>query len=1063
MWIRSFGLAFGSTLQSLVVVSAVFFTGMALGSSLAARLSRRIRHPLRLYAVLEVSIGCWALLSFPLLEHSHVLYAVSTSLGPSAESWFEGAAAMLLLAPPALGMGMSLPLLVAGFDQDRTGRRTAALYAVNTAGAVLGTLITGMVLIALAGHLGALAVGCALDLAAAVLILLAQRGRAGNLSAPSLARASPVTATVPRAAMLLAAVLGFTGMGYEVLYFRTLHLVLMGTLETISTVLATYLLGLVVGSALYHRLSRHGRPSWTHIGYLILAQVALALITTTLMTVLGWWSLAVSDSGGLLALLQRVGLSSLVLLPVASLSGALFPAVVDACGDEGGGHLVGRLLASNTVGAVIGSLGVGAAMVPRLGTTASFYLVLLVALSTAVAIGLSATKRHLVVGALGLLGLASVAWPGVDLARLSLLRVVPRATLWRSLGALEQITDQTVFAAEGAHGTVTLVEEPPKTWTLYIDGLPQASRQLSRPRYSRESVLLGSIPAALARHRSRALVIGLGGGVTAEALVAAGVEQVDVVEIEPRVVEALRHVSDGVPPAEQLPGVRILQDDGRDLLQRNHYAAVPARYDVIASQPTHWWLSGVGNLATEEFYRLAQESLTEGGVYFQWINTQRMTEEVLRGVVHSMSAVFDEVVLLAAEQRGLFYLAGTRGALVLDADRVAHVLQRPELTALCGASPRTVEDLLALVVLSGAPPAGAVTPRNRDRDALIETHLAHVAADRYIDLSAMQPALLDRLGPAPGWLTGDESAFRAFLLSAAERRLMTPGGMPAWITGIPEEGLRRDAVWPSVTRLAVEAASGAVGPCMSHYLQARRLIVDGQIEEALLGLDRICRDQPDDEGAQRAARFAALLNLERRRCALGLEQVERIPTPRPEDLLLRGLLVACLGRDPEEFYRPALDRWSAPAPPGPAMRWAAERGHPILATLLARVRVEETMDPDALQAALLVGAKQADPSVLVQLARRWLQALAQRQQRLHHWAMQAEKAGDAGTVQRLNRAVLDMARDDLEATVHLVRSLHRAGDTTQASRVAAEFVQRAPDPDSARRLLLSEVLDDEAR
>src|SRR5262245_30898865 len=150
VWVRRLGFTFGTTTEAVSTVLAVFFAGLALGNAVAAGQLRRIRRPLELYAFLELGIGLYALLSVPLLGALDGIHAlVGVGLSPAALAAVRVAGSALVLLPPTLAMGATLPVVARALvSEDATlGRWSAILYAANTLGAVLGAYLCGFWLI----------------------------------------------------------------------------------------------------------------------------------------------------------------------------------------------------------------------------------------------------------------------------------------------------------------------------------------------------------------------------------------------------------------------------------------------------------------------------------------------------------------------------------------------------------------------------------------------------------------------------------------------------------------------------------------------------------------------------------------------------------------------------------------------------------------------------------------------------------------------------------------------------------------------------------------------------
>jgi len=173
IWTRLLGFAFGTTTEAIGTVLAVFFGGMAIGNWLAARRIGRVARPLRVYALLELGIGAFALGSLPLLLRLDALYAVvGVDQSSAAIAMIRLVAAALVLLPPTIAMGATLPVVARGVvaSDDTLGRWSAILYAANTLGAVSGAYLCGFWLIPAFGLTGSVILAGVVNLLIAQLV-----------------------------------------------------------------------------------------------------------------------------------------------------------------------------------------------------------------------------------------------------------------------------------------------------------------------------------------------------------------------------------------------------------------------------------------------------------------------------------------------------------------------------------------------------------------------------------------------------------------------------------------------------------------------------------------------------------------------------------------------------------------------------------------------------------------------------------------------------------------------------------------------------------------------------
>ena len=163
VWVRVLSLAVGSTSTAMSLVLSIFFFGLAAGSYLAGKYSKKIKNPLWFYGLIEGLIGLYAFALIYVLLGFHQILAFLPMVGPYAHlgTAAKFALVFLLLVVPTVGMGASLPLLIRLFVDDAqksekqksNGSFISLLYGINTLGAVLGAFSASFVLIPKTGLL----------------------------------------------------------------------------------------------------------------------------------------------------------------------------------------------------------------------------------------------------------------------------------------------------------------------------------------------------------------------------------------------------------------------------------------------------------------------------------------------------------------------------------------------------------------------------------------------------------------------------------------------------------------------------------------------------------------------------------------------------------------------------------------------------------------------------------------------------------------------------------------------------------------------------------------------
>ena len=377
VWIKRASLVFGSTTFALSTVLAVFFAGLALGSEIFGRLGRRIRRPVRMYAMLELALAAMALISlrvFGWLEAPYgVLYRTlmdgvepSAGVSPALLAARIGLVAVVLL-PPTVAMGGTLPLFVRQFVVGGEGlsRRVGFLYGVNTLGAAVGTAAAGFLLLPVLGLQGTIMVAAALNITAGG-IALSLKFDSDVVSETAPPPRSSGAASRRLAAMAgLFLLTGLAALAAEVVWSRFLSLMVRNSVTTYTLALAVVLTGIVIGSWLAGRLWDRRVPLVPAFAVLQ-AGAGLVLLTVTGLSAEFWLGLG----GGVAPFV-------LLMLPPAILSGASFPLAIKLATAEGADVVrsVGRLTALNTVGGIMGSLAAGFWLLPGLGLEVALRIV----------------------------------------------------------------------------------------------------------------------------------------------------------------------------------------------------------------------------------------------------------------------------------------------------------------------------------------------------------------------------------------------------------------------------------------------------------------------------------------------------------------------------------------------------------------------------------------------------------------------------------------------------------------------------------------------------------------
>ena len=765
LWARMLGLVFGVTTLAISAVLAAFMGALALGSALAARFAPRINRPVRVYALIEIVVGVYALAVPMLFRGVDRIYAeIWAGAWQNLHPGFYGSAlsrfalASVVLIIPTTLMGATLPVLARAVTTSR--RRTisvTSLYTLNLVGAIAGTIAAGFVLLPTLGVSLTIWIAASINLfigLGALLLESRDRGPQTVLESEAVEETfvEPVSdygATGMTFWLFCAVTSGFVTISMQVVWSRLLAMIIGSSTYAFSIVLALFLTGLSLGAYFVSRRKSLDTRALRLMVFVVEVLTAASLFLSirianaapTLLVNAGF-RLGISSWTGLLAL-QIVVAALLILIP-AVLMGMVMPMVLKwaekstpAASSEKPGRarstsrLVGLSYAMNTLGAIAGSIATAFLLIP--GTTTRFTIFCITSLCLVVA-GIAyeprrlnadrALVRSLSIGATAvMIILTFVVWPRLNLNALSAgaydcyVRVLAKAR-----GDVPEDTrndraenHQLLMFQEGRSATVSVRRDWGIT-SVAINGRTNASDGDDMPT----QVMLGQLGLLTAPRLNNALIVGFATGVTAGSVLQWPMNSVDCVEIEPAAVASSRYFEhvNNKPLAD--PRLHIILDDARTYLRTNS-----TRYDLIISEPSHPWVPGVANLFTREFFSLGNERLRDDGVFVQWLQMYQLSTESLRSVLATFHEVFPHVLVfrVRGDTKGKdLILLGSRQALNLD--RVAKRISNPRVAAdLARVGIKNVEDVRGWFITDETQlgPAVAGATINTDDNMHVET------------------------------------------------------------------------------------------------------------------------------------------------------------------------------------------------------------------------------------------------------------------------------------------------------------------------------------------------------
>jgi len=761
VWLQLLQLVIGSSAASIAVLLGTFMGGMCLGSIAVPRLISGRKHPLRLYALLELGTGLFGLAVLFGLPYVQYLYTATIGHGfPGI--LLRSAASAICLLPPTVMMGATLPAIARWIESTpQAASWWGFFYGGNIAGGVFGCLLAGFYLLRI--H----------DMATASYVAVLINGAVAAASL-ALARFVPweqpaaVLESAPRApgswpVYFAIALSGMCALGAEVVWTRTLSLMLGPTVYTFSIILGVFLAGLGLGSSAGSVLARkHGNPRMLLALCQLLQIITVAFAAYMLADFLPYWAGHVDTlASPWIGFLSDLGRSSIAILPAAILWGASFPLALAsvASPDRDAGRLVGEVYGANTVGAILGSIGFSLIFIPRIGTQHSEQLVIALSFLAAIVLQKLSAKTAGAILAAGLVAwsVPAIPWKLIAFGR----RLATTPGNWTPL-----------YVAEGMNSSIAYTKYEGVTTYFHVSGKTEASAE---PQDMRLQRLLGHLPALLSTKPKSILVVGCGAGVTAGTFVVhPEVEHITICEIEPL-----------IPPASAIyfsrenhnvmhdPRTRIVYDDAR------HYILTTTeKFDIITSDPIHPWVKGIAPLYSTEYFELVKKHLNPGGFVTQWVPLYESNVETVQSEIATFFDAFPNGTVwgnLNTDGQGYdVVLVGQEGPLKIDLDAIQQRLDRPEYKPVAESMREvgytSAVDLLSTYAVQASDLRGWLRHAqiNRDRNLRLQ-YLAGMGLDQYL-----APAIYDQIlrlsSPPSNIFTGSPESLRALHTAMAAPR-----------------------------------------------------------------------------------------------------------------------------------------------------------------------------------------------------------------------------------------------------------------------------------------------------
>ena len=721
IWSHYLGLFLGHAAYAQALVLAIFMGGMAAGAALVSYAGGGWKNLIRRYAIIEAVIGCLALIFHGVfvgvmgLSYDVIIPAIGNSAAIEVYKWLLAA---LLILPQTILLGMTFPLMSGGIIRrfpGADGHILGGLYFTNSIGAAVGVLFAAFLILPWVGLMGAMLVAGVLNFVVAILawFLCRQDEQVPVLGVRQLGDDEKSSSTLLKIVLAATFFSGAASFAYEIVWIRMLSLAVGTTLHAFELMLASFIAGIAFGGLwVRSRADKSGDPiklvGWLQVLMGLTALSSLYFYSNSFAWV-GYLmsSLSQSDGGYTIFNLGTGIIAILIMMPAAFFAGTTLPLfTVILLRGRHGESSIGRVYAWNTLGAILGVFLAIHFLIPVLGLKLALISAALVDIIIGLALLRYRAFENRDMQRLGLCALVVLVCVGLSVLKVPFDPLRLSSGVYRSGVAALPETTQIPFYRDGKTASVSSSFTANGIATIATNGKPDASIQMNDnldPTADEPTmVLAAALPLAYLDQVRTAAVIGFGSGLTTHTLLAdRQIQRVDTIEIERAMIDGAKIFGHRVERAYSDPRSNIVIDDAK-----SYFSGEQHKYDLIVSEPSNPWISGVGALFSEEFYEFVPQFMNEDGIFLQWLQLYEIDEALVGSVLNALTPAFGDYHAYLSNNADLLIVA-SMSELPEDVDfaklyqsQIANDLRRvgfsdPEQIAFRQVADRRVLDALA--------------------------------------------------------------------------------------------------------------------------------------------------------------------------------------------------------------------------------------------------------------------------------------------------------------------------------------------------------------------------------
>ncbi len=701
IWTHYLKLFLGHAAYAQTLVLSIFMGGMAIGAWIAGRYISKLSNALIAYGWVEGFIGLFALIfhvifnQFLDFSYERVMPHISSVWGIHLYKWITGA---LLILPQSILLGATFPLMSAGLIQrlpNSSGRVLGLLYFTNSFGAAVGVLTNGFILVQLVGLQGSMIFAGLINLVLALVVsLLAKKTTSlpicNEIISNKQEKRDENTSSVgisPSVCPLFFIVL-FTGLAsfmYEIGWIRMLSLVLGSSTHSFEVMLSAFILGLAIGGFIIRNHADRFKNPLHMLGRIQVTMGIFALLTLLFYKTQAFAGMSTflsnikrTEETYLLFNLYSFILAVIIMLPATICAGMVLPLITNILYKKGSGAgVIGRIYAWNTFGSILGVFVAVQLVMPAFGVKQ----VIVIGAAIDILLGLVLLKKYAPIKnnkkrkELIFAAIFSLSFIGFFAAYFQFNSNLLASGIYR-YGVVSNDLN-VVYHKDGKTASVDVLKSTVENnyYLIKTNGKTDAGLYTEGKKYSGDEttmILLGALPLDYAPESKLIANIGFGSGLTVHTVLESQkLISLDTIEIEPAMVNGARFFEKRVYNAFNDPRNHIHYEDAKTFFSQNN-----KKYDVIISEPSNPWVSGVSSLFTDEFYRHAKRYLQPDGLFVQWLQLYEIDINLVASVMKGLNKNFDDYVVYQASAGDIIILAKPKGMLP---ERSGTIFENPKL------------------------------------------------------------------------------------------------------------------------------------------------------------------------------------------------------------------------------------------------------------------------------------------------------------------------------------------------------------------------------------------------